>query len=141
VKAIRILLHGFVLAVTNIVSVVVGFGVYHLVGTAGQIAVQVPVAAALTLAAFVVWSLFVRRLARDRLSLRVRDEFAATYLLAIVWSPLIFVPLHYIARGYLTSFGNIVGMWLFQLPANLLALFAAMKVMGMEGGAMARESD
>ncbi len=47
------------------------------------------------------------------------------YLLAFLWGPIVFTPLHYLGRGYLTSFANLTGLWLFQLPTNLLVLIAA----------------
>lgn len=43
---------------------------------------------------------------------------------------LIFVPLHYVSQGYLTSIGNILGIWFFQVPVNLLAILAAHKLRG-----------
>ena len=121
-KSLRVFLHGFVLTLINIGAILVGFGIYHLLKPVSQIAVQAPSAAILCIIAFLLWGLLVRRLSAGNLSLRGRGEFARTFLLALLWSPVIFVPLHYIGRGYLTSFGNIRAMWLFQIPTNLLAL-------------------
>jgi hypothetical protein len=59
------------------------------------------------------------------LSLHGRAEWFWTYLLALLWTPLIFVPLHSVTQGYLTSFSNIIATWLFQLPTNALALLIA----------------
>ena len=42
----------------------------------------------------------------------------------------------FVTQGYLTSFGNILSIWLFQLPFNLLALMVAngrLLVNGQEG--------
>jgi len=121
-KTLRVFLHGFVLTLINIGSILVGFGIYHLLKPVSQIAVQAPSAAILCIIAFLLWGLLVRRLSAGNLSLRGRGEFARTFLLALLWSPTIFIPLHYIGRGYLTSFGNIRAMWLFQIPTNFLAL-------------------
>jgi hypothetical protein len=38
---------------------------------------------------------------------------------------LLFVPVHYIAQGYLTSFGNMLLTWMSQVSFNLLALTVA----------------
>ena len=126
-KTLRLLLHGFVLAFTNIACIIVGFGIYQLFRPANQIAIQAPSAAFLCVVVFSLWSWSVRRLTGQILSLQGRGEFAGTFLLALLWCPTIFIPLHYIGRGYLTSFANIWATWLFQVPTNILTLLAVKK--------------
>jgi hypothetical protein len=72
--------------------------------------------------AFLFWNLLVRRFCSEDFVLQDRSEFTWTFLMALLWSPVVFVPLHYIGRGYLTSLGNILAIWLFQIPTNFLAL-------------------
>lgn len=124
-KTIRLGLHSLVLALTNIGFIIVGFGIYYSLRPVNQIAVQAPTAAVLCIIGFLFWSVTVRRLPVKDFSLRGTGELAWTYLLALLWSPVIVVPLHYVTQGYLTSWGNIIGVWLFQIPTNLLALLAA----------------
>jgi len=120
--ALRLLLHSFVLALANIIFIIAGFGIYHLLKPTNQIAVQAPSAALMCIIAFLLWSLLVRRFCGQDLLFQDKNEFAWAFLMALLWSPVIFVPFHYIARGYLTSFGNMLAIWLFQIPTNFLAL-------------------
>jgi hypothetical protein len=126
-KTLRLLLHSFILALANIACVIVGFGVYQLFRPINQIAIQAPSAAILCIIVFLLWSWSVLRLAGQNLSLQGRGEFAGTFLLALLWSPTIFIPLHYVGRGYLTSFANIWATWLFQVPTNIMTLLAVKK--------------
>jgi hypothetical protein len=128
-KILRVLLHSLVLTIINIGSILAGFGFYQLFKSYNQIAVQTLFAALFSIIAFLLWSLIIRRFSLGWLSLQGVKEFALTFLFALIWSPAIFVPLHYLGRGYLTSLGNIVGLWLFQIPANFLALLAVKKLL------------
>jgi hypothetical protein len=127
-KILRILLHSLALTIVNIGSVLAGFGVYQLFKSYNQIAVQTPFAALFSILAFLLWSFIIQRFSLGRLSLQGIKEFVLTFLIALIWSPAIFVPLHYLGRGYLTSFGNIAGLWLFQIPTNFLALLVVRKL-------------
>ncbi|MBN2564789.1 MAG: hypothetical protein JXB46_03680 [Candidatus Eisenbacteria bacterium] len=121
----RALLHGFLLAVVSIGSILVGYAVYVASGLRDQIAIQVLVAGALCAAAFAVLGWVLHRASSGRLSLVSLRELGAAYASAFLWSAVIFVPLHYITQGYLTALGNVLGIWLFQLPFNLLSLLIA----------------
>ncbi len=121
-------LHGLVLTIINITGVLVGFGAYHLLKPANQIAIQVPVAATVCIIGFVSWNAFSQRLPFKGLAKPRGGELLWVYLAALLWNPVLFVPLHYLTQGYLTSFGNILGLWLFQIPVNLLAILAAQKL-------------
>ncbi len=127
-KILRILLHSFTLAVINICSILAGFGVYQLFKSYNQIVIQTPFAALFSIIAFLLWSLIIQRFSLGWLSLQGIKEFALTFFFALIWSPAIFVPLHYLGRGYLTSFGNIAGLWLYQIPSNFLALLVLRKL-------------
>jgi hypothetical protein len=104
---------------------IVGFAVYNLVGLRDQIAVQVLTAGVVCVVAFAVWGFVVHRLFHGRLSLADLKELGAAYAAALLWTPVLFVPVHYATQGYLTGFGNILATWLFQVPFNLLALMVA----------------
>ena len=119
------ILHGFVLAVITLVAMAVGFAVYNLVGLRNQIAVQVLTAGIVCVVLFAVWGLVIHRLSHGRLSLGDFKELGVAYAAALLWTPVLFVPVHYVTQGYLTSFGNILATWLFQVPFNLLALMVA----------------
>jgi len=82
------------------------------------------VAVVISVAAFGVWYIVLGRVTSGRAGLVGFAAYAWTYLLAFGWFPVLFVPLHYVTQGYLTSFANIYNMWLFQAPTNALALAA-----------------
>ncbi len=128
-KTIRLLLNSLALSLIDIGAVLAGFGIYTLARPAPQRAVQIPVAALIAVLSFVLWSLLAEQWSRQRLSLRAISEPAGTWLLALLWTPTLFVPLHYLGRGYLTSWANIWNLWLFQMPVNILALVLAWRLM------------
>ena len=133
-------LHSLVLAVVDIGFIIVAYSIYYILKPINQIAVQAPVAAILCIFGFAAWSLVIRRFFKS-LALQETSEFAWTYVGSLLWIPMIFVPLHYITQGYLTSFGNILGIWLFQLPVNLLAILAARRLAGPSKVAQAAAPD
>jgi hypothetical protein len=119
------LLHGLALAAINVAAVLVGFALYKISGVANQLTVQIPVAVLISGAAFALWYVGARRVGGERFLLRGPSSYVWTYVLALAWLPALFVPLHYVTQGYLTSFANIYYTWLFQAPTNVAALAAA----------------
>lgn len=118
------MLHGLMLTVVNVGAVLVGFACYKISGISYQLAAQVPAAVLVSVAGFALWYVPARRVGGERLSLRGRSAYVWTYVVAFAWFPALFVPLHYVTQGYLTSFANIYYTWLFQAPTNVLALAA-----------------
>jgi hypothetical protein len=124
-KVLRILLHGFVLFITNFIGIFLGLIVYHLARPANQIAIQLPIAAIVSITLFLAWSLLIRRIHIMR-SLALCDIVGifGTFVASLIFAPLIFVPLHYFTQGYLTGVGNLVAILLFQLPVNGIVVVA-----------------
>ncbi|MBI4504296.1 MAG: hypothetical protein HY691_02080 [Chloroflexi bacterium] len=125
---LRAPLHGLILSLANVVSIIVAFGIYTLVRPANQIALQAPVAAALSVLGFALWVLLAGRLAGGGKGLAARNDFVWAFVSALLWAPAVFVPLHYVTQGYMTSIGNIVALWAFQVPTNLAAMLVARSV-------------
>ena len=123
-KTLRLLVNSLALAAIDLGAVLAGFGLYTLVRSAPQRAVQIPAAALITVGTFLLWALAVRHWLGRRLSLNGGGELAGTWLLALLWTPTLFIPLHYLGRGYLTSWANIWNLWLFQMPVNVAAVGA-----------------
>jgi hypothetical protein len=121
----RSILHGFALTAVNVGAVLVGFAAYKILGVGHQLAVQIAVAVAISVAAFATWYYIVGRVTKGRTTLGSLGAYFWTYAFASGWLPAVFIPLHYVTQGYLTSFANIYNMWLFQAPTNALALAAA----------------
>ncbi len=124
-KILRIALHGLVLTAINLVSIIVAYGIYYALRPANQILIQASAAGLLSVAAFWIGSALTRRPRLAPIALQGATELAGTYLAALIWAPALFIPIHYVTQGYLTSFSNITATWLFQLPVNLVAILLA----------------
>ena len=124
-KFLPVPLHGLMLTVVNVGAVLVGFAFYKFSGISHQLAAQVPAAVLVSVVGFALCCVLARRVGGERLSLRGPSAYVGTYVVAFAWLPALFVPLHYVTQGYLTSFANIYYTWLFQAPTNALALAAA----------------
>ncbi|MFC1739281.1 hypothetical protein ACFL1G_09570 [Planctomycetota bacterium] len=117
-KTLRICLNAFVLTAANLGSIIAGFILYNLLKPANQIAVQGSVAAILSITAFLLWSWLILHLQFRKLILQEPIEFFWAYVASLFWFPTIFIPVHYVTQGYLTSIGNIIAVLLFQIPVN-----------------------
>lgn len=125
-KAVSIILHSQLLTFGNILSIIVAYGFYFLLRelfpSSSQIIFQAPVAALLSIAGFNIWLSVSGRISPQSRLENIVDR-TAVFILALIWTPAIFIPLHFLTQGYRTSFDNILSIWLFQLPVNLLALW------------------
>ncbi len=127
----RVCLHSFVLTMTDLGTIILAFGLYSIlrsIVTINQRVVQGSIAAILCILIFALGSLAVSRLPIKKLTLQGSSEMIWTYLAAFLWVPVIFMPLHYFTQGYITSFGNIIAIWLFQIPVNMLALLISRRI-------------
>jgi hypothetical protein len=123
-KTVRVGLHSLVLVIADIVGIAVGALVaFRIFGVANQIVLQLPIAVLLSVGGFWVWLFSLRVLRLRKLQLARSKELGMCLLFSVLWTPLVFVPLHYFTQGYLTSTGNLVALALYQLPVNALALF------------------
>lgn len=117
---------GLGLGVIDLGAIVAGFAAYSIARPAGQLAIQIPVAVMLTVGLFAVTC---RALGPARWR-PGPGGWSLVYLASMLSAPLVFVPLHYVTQGYWTSYGNLVGLGLFQLPTNALAVVIAAAVFG-----------
>lgn len=109
------ILNGLVVCLLNLGGVWAGFMIWAATGVANQVALQVPIAFVLSVAGVLAWTAISKRFARHVAT-------GVVFVSAMIWAVVVFVPLHRATTGYWTSFGNILGIWVFQLPANALAL-------------------
>jgi hypothetical protein len=119
---IRILVQALILALINLGAIIFGFIIYFVSKAPHQSSIQIPVAVVVSVYAFVLWCRILKSLHVDRLLPKGMKELALICILCLLCAPVIFVPLHYVTQGYLTSFDNIYGIWLFQIPTNFLTL-------------------
>lgn len=120
----HIFLQSLVLTLTNMGAILIGFGFYKLflqVISVNQRSVQTPIAVLVNIFLFAIWTLLVLRF-YSRYRLQTIGDYYMVYFAAGVWNPIIFVPLHYITQGYMTSFGNIIVLWMYQVIVNLPVL-------------------
>ena len=131
---LRVCLHSIVLTMTDLGTIILAFGFYTMLRSIvdiNQRVLQGSIAAIFCIIIFALWSLAVTRLPTNTLSLQGRRELMWTYFASLLWVPVIFIPLHSITQGYITSFGNIIAIWLFQIPVNLLALLISRKILNL----------
>jgi hypothetical protein len=130
---LRISLHSMALTMTNIITIILAFGLYSLVNTivsVNQRIVQGSIAGILSILIFTFGTLVLTRIPKIKtFSLGESTDWIWTYFAAFFWVPLIFTPLHYLTQGYLTSIENITVTWIFQLPVNALALLTTYKIL------------
>lgn len=116
-----VIINGLVLALINIISILVGFYVYYLTKSQTQIAIQIIVACFSSVVFFLLWE-FISQGHFPKTSIITKSDYWKTFLLSLIFTPFIFIPLHYITQGYLTSWQNITSIWMFQIPTNFLVL-------------------
>ena len=129
-RFLKIIIHAFVLTMVNIAAILVAFGIYKMVDNItpiNQRALQTPLAMALSVAAFLTW-IFIANRYFNRLKLEGSGEYMAVFFVALLWNPILFTVLHYLTQGYLTSFANILLLWIFQIPVNLVAVLIAVRI-------------
>ena len=132
-RILRVGIHGAVLAVGCLASILVGFGFYHLLRmnwSVNQLMIQVPVAVLSMILGFTAWYLVISRTSLQRFRLVGWGEFIAVYVVSLAITPLIFLPLHYLTQGYISSVDNLLSILYFQLPTNLIALLTAIYLVG-----------
>lgn len=117
------ILFGVALAVINLSALIVAYGIYYYFRPAPQILFQSVAASALSIIAFFATCALIRKAKHAGPLFQQRNEFLTLLVSAFLFIPIIFVPVHYFTQGYLTSFGNIAGIWLFQLPTNVISIF------------------
>ena len=125
----RIILHGFALSAANIISILAAFGAYQTLRPTHQLVFQVPVAVVLSIAIFLLWMLLVRIPLLKFIAIKTFKELSWIFLASLAWGPIIFLPLHHTSQGYLTGSGNIIALFQFQLPVNVLVILVAKRIL------------
>lgn len=114
-----------VIAVVNLASILLGFAAYSLFENAPQLLVQIPVGFALGLAGVVVWLVLSRR----HHAPLPNTDYMIVFWLAFPLGAVFFACAHYVATGYVTSLGNVGGVWIMQFAENVVALPAAAAIL------------
>ncbi len=117
------MLHSFILAITNLLSILVGFTIYHFIPQFNQSLIQIPVATFFSVIIFIVWVLIIRFKKIVKLIPENRIDYIFIIIVSLLWIPIIFYPLHYFTQHYITSYRNISWVWMFQIPVNVIIVF------------------
>ncbi len=110
-----------VLTLINLGSGVLGFWVFKLSGVGNQIGVQLPVTMLVGVGLVVSW--FLRR--SERHGFPTGRQSFMLCLLAMLFMTVLFVPLHFVLTGYLTSLNNLLASWLMQVAQIVSGLIIA----------------
>ena len=121
-KIISNAFHGLILCASNLVAIIVGFFIYLSLGFGNQIVIQAPIVTLLTLIFFLMWAYFLRIFRVRILNFPTAKDFSWIFIASLAWGPITFIPIHFATQGYLTGIGNIIGLFMFQLPVNLIVL-------------------
>ena len=128
-KVARIVFHALFVVIVNLVCILMGFGLWSAlrasVAPLPQVPVQAAAGAALSILVSFLWMVLFPRLCWPAMELRGPREYAGLLLASLLWTPLLFYPLHYLTQGYVAQFSNVLAIWAFQLPVNALALWLA----------------
>jgi len=124
-KLFRISLYSFSMVVANFVAIYCGFIVNYLLKSANQITIQLPIAIILSVTFFLLWILLMQLHIFKRFVIKEKQDLFSVYIFALILNPVLYIPLHYITQGYLTSFGNVFAIWMFQLLVNLISIITA----------------
>jgi len=122
----RVIVHSMVLTLCNLLGIWLGFLVFSAVRPADQQGIQWVVVLLVTATAFPAWVRLSRSVCGGRWCLRGWSDGRRVYGLAFAWIAAVFVPVHFVIQGYLTSFDNVVGLWMLQAVTNAIAIGVAM---------------
>jgi hypothetical protein len=123
-RLLRIGLHSLMLVLADFAGILGGFVVFKALHFASfeQILIQLPVAAALSILLFGLWSFLLRAFGGKQLLLPDLKELLLVFVASILLAAVAFVPLHLLTQAYLTDIMNVVLLALYQVPVNLIAL-------------------
>lgn len=125
----RILIRGLSLLFANLVGIFSAHILCRVSGVGYQLGIQLPLAAVISVFLYLVWDFILQLFRIRRLYLQTRSEIFFAWLCALLWNPVVFIPLHFYTQQYLTSAANIAALAAFQIPVNAVAGFLAWKVL------------
>ena len=132
-RFLTVVLHSLVLAVVNLGSILVGFAVHGVAGSANRIAVQGPVAAVLTVVGFSLWLVACHRTGQLTIDAEAAADATWIYVLAVPWAIALLTPLHFLTQTHLPSLTNIIAVGVFQGIVNNITVPVAVALVRTRG--------
>lgn len=121
-RIIRVLSHGLFLFVANLAGIVAGFLAWRLIGGTGQLVAQIPIGVVVSILLYGVFGGIAKLVSGSALRLKGGADMAGAFVCALLWSPIVIVPVHFATQGYLTSFSNLMVISLYQVFVNGMTL-------------------
>jgi hypothetical protein len=122
-ECMKNVVHGFMLALANFISIWLGFVIYYIIKASNQRMIQLPVAVILSCILFSTYIYIYSKTKIGKNNYISIKNGVIIYMCSLIVAPIIFIPVHFITQGYLTSLGNIIPMLKFQVITNIIALY------------------
>lgn len=117
-----ILLHSLVLSLMNYSAVFIGYYIASVFPGISRLIVQVPVALVISAMLFMLWDYLLNKFEIEAMALKKKVLFYI-YTFAFAFSPVLYVLFKPALSFLLKEFGEIPGIWMFQLAGNLVIVF------------------
>ena len=118
----KILFHSFIMAMSNVVGITIGYYFAKLFSGINQFLIQVPTAIVISVLLFLVWDLLLKKFEVEKFIIKKKILFYI-YTFAFAFSPVLYFPISKILPKVMNEFGQIPGFWMFQLAGNLIIVF------------------
>lgn len=114
-KMIVWVFHSFLMTVFNLTSIIGGFCIFKAFKFSNQMIVQSFIAVIINIMILFVWyyvnNLYLKSL---RIDLQTIKNLITVSLTGMLWTPFVFIPIHFVTQSYMTNFGNIIAIWIYQ---------------------------
>jgi len=122
ISIVSILLHGFFLVSLNLFSVATAFAIVQLTSLPSEKIIQASIALSVNLIIYIFVFSIMKAIQKELIEIRDFSMLATIFLVALALLPAIFYPLHYVSKGYWSSFDNLLAIWPYQIVVNGLCL-------------------
>ena len=116
------LLHGFFLVSSNLLSVMAAFVAVKVFSIPTDRIVQGAIALFINVIIYVVVFKIMNGIQKELMSLDNFSLMITVLLISLALLPAVFYPLHYLTQGYWSSFDNLLATWPYQLLVNGICL-------------------
>jgi len=114
-KMIMWAFYSFLMTVFNLTSIIGGFYIFKAFRFSNQMVVQSFIAIIINIMILFVWY-YINNLYLKSYGMVIKAIKNLIYvsLAGMLWTPFVFIPIHFVTQGYMTSFENIIAIWIYQ---------------------------